>query len=101
MIKENYAALKDSAEQEVFSFYANSGLENSINGATGDILGILQGVGVGVIAIAVVIIGYKVLTGGREGLREAKSSVVGLIVGAILLFGARAVSEWLKTTATF
>lgn len=101
MLKENVTALKDTAEQEVFNFYANSGLESSINGATSDILDILQGVGVGVIAIFVVIIGYKVITGGREGLREAKSSVMGLIIGAVLLFGAMAVSEWLKTTATF
>lgn len=100
MIKENLFALKATAEQEVFSFYAND-LEGSINGATADILGILQGVGVGIIAICVVIVGYKILTGGREGLREAKSSVVGLIIGAVLLFGAMAVSEWLKTTATF
>lgn len=100
MLKDNLFALKVSAEQEVLNFYAND-LESSINNATGDILGILQGVGVGIIAIFVVIIGYKVITGGREGLREAKSSVVGLIIGAILLFGAMAVSEWLKTTATF
>ena len=100
MLKDNLFALKVSAEQEVLKFYAND-LEGSINNATGDILGILQGVGVGIIAIFVVIIGYKVITGGREGLREAKSSVVGLIIGAILLFGAMAVSEWLKTTATF
>lgn len=100
MLKDNLFALKVSADQEVLNFYAND-LEGSINNATGDILGILQGVGVGVIAIFVVIIGYKVITGGREGLREAKSSVVGLIIGAILLFGAMAVSEWLKTTATF
>jgi len=100
MLKDNLFALKVSAEQEVLNFYAND-LEGSINNATGDILGILQGVGVGIIAIFVVIIGYKVITGGREGLREAKSSVVGLIIGAILLFGAMAVSEWLKTTATF
>lgn len=100
MLKDNLFALKVSAEQEVLNFYAND-LEGSINNATGDILGILQGVGVGIIAIFVVIIGYKVITGGREGLREAKSSVMGLIIGAVLLFGAMAVSEWLKTTATF
>lgn len=100
MIKDNLFALKVSAEQEVINFYAND-LESSINSATGDILGILQGVGVGIIAIFVVIIGYKVITGGREGLREAKSSVMGLIIGAVLLFGALAVSEWLKTTASF
>lgn len=100
MIKDNLFAFKVSAEQEVINFYAND-LESSINSATGDILGILQGVGVGIIAIFVVIIGYKVITGGREGLREAKSSVMGLIIGAVLLFGAMAVSEWLKTTASF
>ncbi|OJF96187.1 TrbC/VirB2 family protein [Alkalibacterium sp. 20] len=100
MIKENLMAIKTTAEQEVFNLYANN-LENNLNSATGDILSILQGVGVGVIAIFVVIIGYKIITGGREGLREAKSSVMGLIIGAILLFGALAVSEWLKTTASF
>lgn len=100
MLKEKLFALKFSAEQEVYNFYAND-LETSVNGATEDILGILQGVGVGIIAIFVVIIGYKVITGGREGLREAKSSVMGLIIGAVLLFGAKAVSEWLKTTASF
>lgn len=100
MIKENLMAVKTTAEQEVFDLYANN-LESNLNSATSDILSILQGVGVGVIAIFVVIIGYKIITGGREGLREAKSSVMGLIIGAILLFGALAVSEWLKTTASF
>lgn len=101
MIKENLFAIKSTAEQRIFNIYSNNALEGNLNNATAEILSILQGVGVGVIAIFVVIIGYKIITGGREGLREAKSSVMGLIIGAVLLFGALAVSQWLKSTASF
>ena len=75
------------------TFILTSNLQSSLNQATGDITNLLQGVGIGVLVVFIAILGFKVVTGGREGLREAKSSVVGLIIGAVLIWGAGALAE--------
>ena len=82
-------------------FILTSNLQSSLNQATGDITNILQGVGIGVLVVFIAILGFKVVTGGREGLREAKSSVVGLIIGAVLIWGAGALAEWLQQISNF
>lgn len=59
------------------SILLTSNLQSSLNQATGDITNLLQGIGIGVLVVFIgYILGFKVVTGGREGLREAKSSVV-------------------------
>ena len=78
------------------SILLTSNLQSSLNQATGDITNLLQGIGIGVLVVFIAILGFKVVTGGREGLREAKSSVVGLIIGAVLIWGAGALAERLK-----
>ena len=78
------------------SILLTTNLQSSLNQATGDITNLLQGIGIGVLVVFIAILGFKVVTGGREGLREAKSSVVGLIIGAVLIWGAGAVAEWLQ-----
>lgn len=78
-----------------------SNLQSSLNQATGDITNLLQGIGIGVLVVFIAILGFKVVTGGREGLREAKSSVVGLIIGAVLIWGAGALAEWLQQISNF
>ena len=83
------------------TFILTSNLQSSLNQATGDITNLLQGVGIGVLVVFVAILGFKVVTGGREGLREAKSSVVGLIIGAVLIWGAGALAEWLQQISNF
>lgn len=83
------------------SFILTSNLQSSLNQATGDITNLLQGVGIGVLVVFIAILGFKVVTGGREGLREAKSSVVGLIIGAVLIWGAGALAEWLQQISNF
>ncbi len=82
-------------------FILTSNLQSSLNQATGDITNLLQGVGIGVLVVFIAILGFKVVTGGREGLREAKSSVVGLIIGAVLIWGAGALAEWLQQISNF
>ena len=83
------------------TFILTSNLQSSLNQATGDITNLLQGVGIGVLVVFIAILGFKVVTGGREGLREAKSSVVGLIIGAVLIWGAGALAEWLQQLSNF
>ena len=83
------------------TFILTSNLQSSLNQATGDITNLLQGVGIGVLVVFIAILGFKVVTGGRECLREAKSSVVGLIIGAVLIWGAGALSEWLQQISNF
>ena len=83
------------------TFILTSNLQSSLNQATGDITNLLQGVGLGVLVVFIAILGFKVVTGGREGLREAKSSVVGLIIGAVLIWGAGALAEWLQQISNF
>lgn len=83
------------------AFILTSNLQSSLNQATGDITNLLQGVGIGVLVVFIAILGFKVVTGGREGLREAKSSVVGLIIGAVLIWGAGALAEWLQQISNF
>ena len=83
------------------TFILTSNLQSSLNQATGDITNLLQGVGIGVLVVFIAILGFKVVTGGREGLREAKSSVVGLIIGAVLIWGAGALAEWLQQVSNF
>ena len=83
------------------TFILTSNLQSSLNQATGDITNLLQGVGIGVLVVFIAILGFKVVTGGREGLREAKSSVVGLIIGAVLIWGAGALGEWLQQISKF
>ena len=83
------------------SILLTSNLQSSLNQATGDITNLLQGVGIGVLVVFIAILGFKVVTGGREGLREAKSSVVGLIIGAVLIWGAGALAEWLQQISNF
>ena len=82
-------------------FILTSNLQSSLNQATGDITNLLHGVGIGVLVVFIAILGFKVVTGGREGLREAKSSVVGLIIGAVLIWGAGALAEWLQQISNF
>ena len=82
-------------------FMLTSNLQSSLNQATGDITNLLQGIGIGVLVVFIAILGFKVVTGGREGLREAKSSVVGLIIGAVLIWGAGALAEWLQQISNF
>ena len=83
------------------SILLTSNLQSSLNQATGDITNLLQGMGIGVLVVFIAILGFKVVTGGREGLREAKSSVVGLIIGAVLIWGAGALAEWLQQISNF
>ena len=83
------------------TFILTSNLQSSLNQATGDITNLLQGVGIGVLVVFIAILGFKVVTGGREGLREAKSSVVGLIIGAVLIWGVGALAEWLQQISNF
>ena len=83
------------------TFILTSNLQSSLNQATGDNTNLLQGVGIGVLVVFIAILGFKVVTGGREGLREAKSSVVGLIIGAVLIWGAGALAEWLQQISNF
>ena len=83
------------------SILLTTNLQSSLNQATGDITNLLQGIGIGVLVVFIAILGFKVVTGGREGLREAKSSVVGLIIGAILIWGAGALAEWLQQISNF
>ena len=83
------------------TFILTGNLHSSLNQATGDITNLLQGVGIGVLVVFIAILGFKVVTGGREGLREAKSSVVGLIIGAVLIWGAGALAEWLQQISNF
>lgn len=83
------------------AFILTSNLQSSLNQATGDITNLLQGVGIGVLVVFIAILGFKVVTGGREGLREAKSSVVGLIIGAVLIWGAGSLAEWLQQISNF
>jgi hypothetical protein len=82
-------------------FILTSNLQGSLNQATGDITNLLQGIGIGVLVVFIAILGFKVITGGREGLREAKSSVVGLIIGAVLIWGAGSLAEWLQQISNF
>ena len=83
------------------SILLTSNLQSSLNQATGDITNLLQGIGIGVLVVFIAILGFKVVTGGREGLREAKSSVVGLIIGAVLIWGAGALAAWLQQISNF
>ena len=83
------------------SILLTTNLQSSLNQATGDITNLLQGIGIGVLVVFIAILGIKVVTGGREGLREAKSSVVGLIIGAVLIWGAGALAEWLQQISNF
>ena len=83
------------------SILLTSNLQSSLNQATGDITNLLQGIGIGVLVVFIAILRFKVVTGGREGLREAKSSVVGLIIGAVLIWGAGALAEWLQQISNF
>ena len=83
------------------SILLTSNLQSSLNQATGDITNLLQGIGIGVLVVFIAILGFKVVTGGREWLREAKSSVVGLIIGAVLIWGAGALAEWLQQISNF
>ena len=83
------------------SILLTSNLQSSLNQATGDITNLLQDIGIGVLVVFIAILGFKVVTGGREGLREAKSSVVGLIIGAVLIWGAGALAEWLQQISNF
>ena len=83
------------------TFILTSNLQSSLNQATGDITNLLQGVGIGDWVDLIATLGFNVVTGGREGLREAKSSVVGLIIGAVLIWGAGALAEWLQQISNF
>jgi len=78
-----------------------STLQSNLSRATGEITTLLQGLGIGVLMICIALLGFKVITGGREGLREAKGSFVGLIIGAVLLWGAGSLAEWLQQISSF
>lgn len=59
-----------------------------------------QLVGGAILVICIILCGIKIMAGGAEGLRDGKRWFVGIVIGAILLFSASAIKEWLKQKAT-
>lgn len=83
------------------SILLTSNLQSSLNQATGDITNLLQGIGIGVLVVFIAILGFKVVTGGREGLREAKSFGGGPDHWGCFNWGAGALAEWLQQISNF
>jgi type IV secretory pathway VirB2 component (pilin) len=56
-----------------------------------------QLIGATALVAVVLFMGYSVWWGGKNGMDVAKRLVLPIIVGAVLVFGAPALSQWLQS----
>ncbi|MCI8412186.1 MAG: TrbC/VirB2 family protein [Clostridia bacterium] len=61
---------------------------DSITNIGGNILGIVQVVGIGIATIMLIVIGIKYITASPQEKSQLKETLVPYVIGAILLFGA-------------
>lgn len=71
----------------------SSGASNSIRGIGGKLIGILQTAGIVIAIVIMIIIGIKYMMGSTADKAEYKKSLMPYLIGAVLIFGAVAVSE--------
>lgn len=74
---------------------------NNITSTLSEILGTLQLIAVPVAAVMVAFAGFQFFRGGDEGPMKAKKSLVYLLVGLVLVFGAKAIVDGVRANITF
>lgn len=74
---------------------------NNITRTLSELLGTLQLIALPVAAVMVAIAGYQFFRGGDEGPQKAKKMLVYLLVGLVLVFGAKAIVDGVRTNITF
>ena len=47
--------------------------------------------------VAIMFVGYNVIWGGREGIAILKKYAPGIIIGALLIFGATGLAAWIRS----
>lgn len=75
----------------------NTSAANTAKTASGKILGIVQVIAVAVAVIMLVVLAIKYISSAPNDKAEIKKHAVIYVVGAVLLFGASAILELIKT----
>ena len=78
----------------------NNDANSKVKDLGGDIIGILQTAGVVVAVIILIVLGIKYMMGSTAEKAEYKKTLMPYFIGAILIFGAVAVSEVIIGIAT-
>lgn len=63
----------------------------------GDILGIVQVIAIGVAVIMLIILAIKYISAAPSEKADIKKGMITYVVGAVLLFGATAILQFIKT----
>lgn len=79
---------------------AQPGNASDITGIAGKILGFLQVLAIALLVIMVAVLGIKYIAGSAEEKAEYKKTFVPLIVGAILVFAAVTIANFIFTAVS-
>lgn len=90
----------------VFAFSSPSGVSadasaaNTFDTQLNKIMGLVQGVGIGIAVIILVVLGIKYMMGSAEEKAEYKKTMIPYVVGAILIGGAATIANAVYTFGT-
>ena len=79
---------------------ADAGSKNTFDTPMKKIMGLVQGIGIGVAVIILVVLGIKYMVGSSEERAEYKKTFIPYIVGAILIGGAATIANAIYTFGT-
>lgn len=97
------ATMLISAVAPVFAFTApgevspDSGAAGKFDNQMNKIMGLVQGVGIGIAVIILVVLGIKYMVGSSEERAEYKKTFIPYIVGAVLVGGAATIANVIYT----
>ena len=75
------------------SFASGAQVSSALDEPMKKILGIVQGIGIGVSVIILVVIGIKYMMGSAEEKAEYKKTMLPYVVGAVLIAGAPSIAS--------
>jgi type IV secretory pathway VirB2 component (pilin) len=79
---------------------ADSSAKGTFDNQMNKIMGLVQGIGIGVMVIILVVLGIKYMVGSSEERAEYKKTFIPYIVGAVLVGGASVIANAIYTFGT-
>lgn len=76
-------------------------VEGELAGALGDIIGIVQIVGVAVAVIACIVMGIRYILSTTEDRADIKKKLIPFVIGGIIFFGATGILQLISSLATW
>lgn len=78
---------------------SNTDTAAKVNTLMGQILGIVQVIAIGVAVIMLIVLAIKYISAAPSEKADIKKGMITYVVGAVLLFGATAILQFIKTFA--